>query len=103
MLEVVATRREAVTHPVAVKLSPFYSSLAQLRRRLDGAGADGLVLFNRFYQPDIDVESLEVVPRAAPLRLRRSCCCGCAGSAILSGRVARRSRPPAASTPPSTP
>jgi dihydroorotate dehydrogenase (fumarate) len=49
--------------PVAVKLSPFFSSLAHLAARLDEAGADGLVLFNRFYQPDIDVEALEVTPR----------------------------------------
>ena len=48
-------------------------------RRLDGAGADGLVLFNRFYQPDIDLEELDVVRDAAPLRLRPSCCCACAG------------------------
>ncbi|MFH1531745.1 MAG: dihydroorotate dehydrogenase-like protein [Pseudomonadota bacterium] len=46
--------------PVAVKLSAQYSSLASLARRLDQAGADGLVLFNRFYQPDIDIETLEV-------------------------------------------
>src|SRR6266550_3642081 len=49
--------------PVAVKLSPFFSAPANIALRLDDAGADGLVLFNRFYQPDFDVESLEVVPR----------------------------------------
>jgi dihydroorotate dehydrogenase (fumarate) len=52
--------KKAVTIPVAVKLSPFYSSLPHFARRLDAAGADGLVLFNRFYQPDIDVDALEV-------------------------------------------
>jgi len=46
--------------PVAVKLSSFFTSVAHLAGRLDGAGADGLVLFNRFYQPDIDIEELEV-------------------------------------------
>jgi len=46
--------------PVAVKLSPFFSSFANMARRLEEAGADGLVLFNRFYQPDIDLEALEV-------------------------------------------
>ena len=50
----------AVGIPVAVKLSPFFSSLPNLAARLAGAGADGVVLFNRFYQPDIDVENLEV-------------------------------------------
>lgn len=48
--------------PVAVKLSPFFSSMANMAKRLDHAGADGLVLFNRFYQPDFDLEKLEVVP-----------------------------------------
>jgi dihydroorotate dehydrogenase (fumarate) len=52
--------REAIRIPVAVKLSPYYTSLAQFTTQLDGAGADGLVLFNRFYQPDIDVEELQV-------------------------------------------
>jgi dihydroorotate dehydrogenase (fumarate) len=61
-LESVRTVKGAVKIPVAVKLSPFYSSLANLAKQLDEAGADGLVLVNRFYQPDIDVEELEVVP-----------------------------------------
>jgi dihydroorotate dehydrogenase (fumarate) len=52
--------RTAVRMPVAVKLSPFYTALAHLAARLDVVGVDGLVLFNRFYQPDIDVERLEV-------------------------------------------
>jgi dihydroorotate dehydrogenase (fumarate) len=47
---------------LAVKLSPFYTSLPNFARRLAGAGADGLVLFNRFYQPDYDLEELNVVP-----------------------------------------
>ena len=52
----------AVDIPVAVKLSPNYTCLGHFARRLDGAGAKGVVLFNRFYQPDIDVENLEAVP-----------------------------------------
>ena len=48
--------------PVAIKLSPFFSAMAAMAKRLDEAGADGLVLFNRFYQPDIDLDSLEVGP-----------------------------------------
>ena len=56
--------KHTVTIPVAVKLSPYFTNLAHVARRLDEAGADGLVLFNRFYQPDIDLETLEVVPRA---------------------------------------
>lgn len=62
-LDVVAAVKQTVTIPVAVKLSPFYSSLAHFAHALDRAGADGLVLFNRFYQPEIDIEQLEVVPR----------------------------------------
>jgi dihydroorotate dehydrogenase (fumarate) len=59
-LEAVEAVRQAVNVPVAVKLSPFYTSLPHFARRLLRAGADGLVLFNRFYQPDIDPEELQV-------------------------------------------
>jgi dihydroorotate dehydrogenase (fumarate) len=55
--------KRAVRVPVAVKLSPFFSAPANMATRLDEAGANGLVLFNRFYQPDFDIESLEVIPR----------------------------------------
>ncbi len=61
-LDIVRTVKETVSIPVAVKLSPFFSNLANFARRLDDAGADGLVLFNRFYQPDIDLEELEIRP-----------------------------------------
>jgi len=60
-LEVVRAVKAQVSVPVAVKLSPFYSSIAHYARRLDEAGADALVLFNRFYQPDIDVERQELL------------------------------------------
>jgi dihydroorotate dehydrogenase (fumarate) len=59
-LAIVRPVKEAVGVPVAVKLSPFYTSLAHFARQLDEDGVDGLVLFNRFYQPDLDVEELEV-------------------------------------------
>lgn len=59
---IVEAVRAAVGIPFAVKLSPFYSSMANMARRIVDAGANGLVLFNRFYQPDIDVEDLEVRP-----------------------------------------
>lgn len=55
--------KRAVTIPVAIKLSPFFSSIANMSSRLVEHGASGLVLFNRFYQPDLDVETLEVTPR----------------------------------------
>jgi len=54
--------KTAVRIPVAVKLSPFFSNMANMAYRLDAAGADALVLFNRFYQPDIDLEELEIRP-----------------------------------------
>ncbi|NMC62237.1 MAG: dihydroorotate dehydrogenase-like protein [SAR324 cluster bacterium] len=50
--------------PVAVKLSPFFSNMANIAKKLEVAGADALVMFNRFYQPDIDLDELEVVPKA---------------------------------------
>ncbi len=62
-LELIAAVRASITIPLAVKLSPFYSSLAHFAAAAVTAGAHGLVLFNRFYQPDLDLESLEVVPR----------------------------------------
>ncbi|MCL4549932.1 MAG: dihydroorotate dehydrogenase-like protein [Bacteroidetes bacterium] len=54
--------KSKVKIPVAIKLSPFFSSMSNMAKNLDEAGADGLVLFNRFYQPDFDLEKLEVVP-----------------------------------------
>ncbi len=61
-LEIVRAVKARVAIPVAVKLSPFFTNFANVAARLDKAGANGLVLFNRFYQPDIDIETLEVQP-----------------------------------------
>jgi dihydroorotate dehydrogenase (fumarate) len=61
-LEVLHSVKSTVKIPVAMKLNPFFSSLANMAHRLDAAGADGLVLFNRFYQPDINLETLDVTP-----------------------------------------
>jgi len=61
-LEVLHAVQRTVSIPIAMKLSPFFSALAGFARRADQAGVNGLVLFNRFYQPDIDLESLEVKP-----------------------------------------
>jgi dihydroorotate dehydrogenase (fumarate) len=63
LFDIVAVVRESVTIPVAVKLSPFYSSIRHVASKLDSFGVAGLVLFNRFYQADIDPEAREVVPR----------------------------------------
>jgi dihydroorotate dehydrogenase (fumarate) len=72
-LELIAAVRAAVSIPLAVKLSPYYSALANFAGRAVAAGADGLVLFNRFYQPDLDLETLDVVTKVAlshPTELR---------------------------------
>ena len=61
-VDILCRVKDAVTVPVAVKLSPYFSSAGEMALRLDEAGADGLVLFNRFLQPDIDPETLAVVP-----------------------------------------
>lgn len=61
-MDIVATVKAAVTIPVALKLSPFFSAMGHMAKRLDQAGADALVMFNRFYQPDIDIKTLEVAP-----------------------------------------
>lgn len=85
-LEIVRAVRASVGIPLAVKIGPFFSSVAHMASKLEHAGARGLVLFNRFYQPDLDIEALEVTPHLVlsnsdelrlPLRWL----------AILSGRV----------------
>ena len=86
VLDVVKVVKQAAKIPIAVKLSPFFSSVAHVAAGLDKLGADGLVLFNRFYQPDIDIEALEAVPSlhlsdSSELLLRLR------WLAILSGKV----------------
>lgn len=61
-LELVRNVKSTIKIPVAVKLSPYFSAMANMAQALDDAGADALVLFNRFYQPDFDIETAEVVP-----------------------------------------
>jgi len=84
--ELVRQVKACVRIPVAVKISPFFTAMANMAKQLDDAGADGLVLFNRFYQPDIDIDALEIVPsltlsqsQELPLRLH--------WAAILHGLV----------------
>jgi dihydroorotate dehydrogenase (fumarate) len=85
-VDVLTRVKEAVSLPVAIKLSPYFSSTGEMAQRLDEAGADALVLFNRFLQPDIDPEALAVVPSVglsspAEARLPRT------WIALLHGRV----------------
>ncbi len=73
-LELIEDVRAVVKVPIAVKLGPWFTSLPHFARAIEQAGADGLVLFNRFYQPDIDLDTLDVTPRlelstSAELRL----------------------------------
>lgn len=86
ILNMMAMVKQSISIPMAVKLGPFYTSFASFASRLAASGANGLVLFNRFYQPDIDVETLEVAPllrlsdsTELLLRLR--------WLAVLSGRI----------------
>jgi dihydroorotate dehydrogenase (fumarate) len=86
LIAVVKDLKRHLTIPLAVKLSPFFTALGSLARQLDAAGADGLVLFNRFYQPDIDIRTMRVTPQAelstsAELLLRLR------WTAILHGRI----------------
>ena len=72
-VDVLAAVKAAVTIPVAVKVSPFFTNFANMAKQFDEAGAAGLVLFNRFYQPDIELETLEVVPNvmySTPMAMR---------------------------------
>lgn len=72
-LDALAQVKSAVNIPVAMKLSPYFSAMGNMAKRLVEAGADGLVLFNRFYQPDLDLEQLAVVPNlvlSAPTEMR---------------------------------
>ncbi len=72
-IDILQAVKAEVSVPVAVKLSPFFSNFANMAKRLDDAGADALVLFNRFYQPDINLETLEVQPNillSTPMAMR---------------------------------
>lgn len=86
LVEVVRNLKQVLRIPLTVKLSPFFAAFGNVARQLDQAGADGLVMFNRFYQPDIDVHTMDAVPRlelstSAELLLRLR------WLAILYGRV----------------
>jgi dihydroorotate dehydrogenase (fumarate) len=85
-IDIVREVRKSIRIPLAIKLGPYFSSMGNMARRLDDAGANALVLFNRFYQPDFDLEALEVVPSlnlSTPeeLRLRLH------WTALLYGRI----------------
>ncbi len=85
-LDILKAVKKEISIPVAVKLSPFFTNFASMAKKLDAAGANGLVLFNRFYQPDIDLESLEVKPNillSTPMAMRLPL----RWVAILHGRV----------------
>ena len=91
--------KASVGIPVAVKLSPFWSNLADMAARLESAGADGLVLFNRFYQPDIDPENLQV-RRALTLSSpgRAAAAAALDGAALRAGARCRWPSPAACTT-----
>lgn len=85
-IDILKAVKTSVKIPVTMKLSSFFSSFANFAHKLDEAGADGLVLFNRFYQPDIDLENLEVVPNlllSTPMAMRLPL----RWTAILHGKI----------------
>lgn len=85
-VDILKAVKKVVKIPVAVKLSPYFSNMANMAKKLDTAGADALVLFNRFYQPDIDLDQLEVHPHillSTPQALRPPM----RWIAILHGRI----------------
>jgi dihydroorotate dehydrogenase (fumarate) len=88
-VDVLSAVKQTVGIPVAVKLSPYFTNLAALAHRLDEAGADGLVLFNRFQQPDVDLELLEIVPRPtlSPVGDEQSLRLPLCWIGILDGRI----------------
>lgn len=84
--EILKEVKKAVKIPVAMKLGPYFSALGAMAKKLDDAGADGLVLFNRFYQPDFDLDNLEVVPNlmlSTPFEMRLPL----RWIAVLKGRI----------------
>ncbi len=85
-VELLRAVRSAVQIPLAVKLSPFYTALAQFAERLVDAGADGLVLFNPFYQPDIDIEN-QSIDRSLHLSVASDLALRLRWLAILSGQI----------------
>jgi dihydroorotate dehydrogenase (fumarate) len=96
-IEILTAVKSVVSIPVALKLSPFFSAIAHMAHCFDAAGADALVLFNRFYQPDIDLETLEVGPHilfsTCPSRIRITVAkTGFRGWISRPGAVSKRDR-----------
>ena len=87
LAHLVTELKRMLTIPVAVKLSPFFTAAGNMARQLDAAGADGLVLFNRFYQPDIDIKTMQVAPPAVQLSTSGELLLRLRWVAILFGRV----------------
>lgn len=85
-IDIVKMLRETITIPIAVKLNPYFSSIGNIAQRLQLAGADALVLFNRFYQPDFDIEELAVIPNL-DLSVRSEIRLPLLWIAVLYGRV----------------
>ncbi|MGA2297854.1 MAG: dihydroorotate dehydrogenase-like protein [FCB group bacterium] len=85
-IDILKAVKSVIKIPVAMKLSPFFSNMANMEKKLDDAGADALVLFNRFYQPDIDLEALEIKPHIN-LSTSQSMRLPLRWIAILKGRI----------------
>ena len=99
-IDILKAVKRAVKIPVAVKIGPYFSAMGHMAAQLVEAGADGLVLFNRFYEPDIDLARLALAAQSRTEHRRPKSACRCSGSACLAGRIERRSRPAPASRAP---
>ena len=100
-IDIARAVKEVIHIPVAVKLSPFFSNMANMAKRLDQVGVNGLVLFNRFYQPDINLDELEI-QTSINLSTPKICGCLCDGSPSCTAGSNLTWPQPAASIAPPT-
>ena len=99
-LDLVAAVKQSISIPLAVKVGPYFSAMANMGMRLAQGGADGLVLFNRFFQPDIDLDTLEMRLATPPQFALRVVDCRYGGSPSCTAASTPRWPPPAESTTP---
>ena len=102
-LDVLSSVKANVSIPVAIKVGPYFSSFADMACQLEEAGADALVLFNRFYQPDFDIETRTVVPSLALSTARRDSVAAAVDLAAVTVACRPRLRRPPGCTVPSKP
>ena len=90
LFDVTKELKRVLKIPIAMKVSPFFAAFGHVARQLDRRGADGIVLFNRFYQPDIDIRTMTPFIRTWSCRPAPSCCCACDGWRFFMAASGRR-------------